>query len=101
MILQVLIAMLACWLHHHQEHTLAYLREENRLLKAKLKGRRLTLTDSERRRLAVLAHPITRQRLKETATSVVAETLQRWYHRESQQEISAKGEMAWRLMHRL
>jgi len=28
MILHVLIAMLACWIHRHQEHTIAYLREE-------------------------------------------------------------------------
>src|SRR6266511_3713289 len=81
MLLHVLIAMLACWLHRHQEQAITYLREENRLLKAQLKGRRLTLTDTERRRLAVLAHPIGRKRLEVVVTIVTVETLQHWYRR--------------------
>jgi hypothetical protein len=38
--------------------------EGNRVLKATLGNRRLRLTDNERGRLAALAHPIGRQRLK-------------------------------------
>ena len=52
---------------------------ENRLLKAQLQGRRLNLNDNERRRLAVLAHPIDRRRLKDMATIATVDTLQRWY----------------------
>ncbi len=81
MILQVLIAILACWIRKHQDQVIAYLQEENHLLKSKLKGRRLTLTDTERRRLAVLAHPIDRKRLQEVATLATGDTLQRWYRR--------------------
>ena len=73
--------MLACWINRQQEQAIAYLREENRLLKAKLKGHRLNLTDTERRRLAVLAHPIDRKRLKAVATIATADTLQHWYQR--------------------
>src|SRR5438105_13408622 len=55
-----------------------YLLEENRVLKAHLGGRRLHLTDTERRRLAVLAHPLGRKRLKEVAALATPETLMRW-----------------------
>src|SRR3954469_19466618 len=81
MILHVLIAMVAGWLQRHQQHVIAYLLAENRVLKAQLGGRRLRLTDTERRRLAALAHPLGRQRLKKLATLVTPETLLRWYQR--------------------
>jgi Homeodomain-like domain len=80
-ILQVLIAMVAGWLQQHQQQIITYLLEENRVLKARLGGRRLRLTDTERRRLATLAHPLGRQRLKEVATLVTPDTLMRWYKR--------------------
>jgi hypothetical protein len=49
MILHVLIAMIAGWIQRHQQQVIAYLQEENRILKAQLGGRRLRLTDTERR----------------------------------------------------
>ncbi|HEX9868679.1 MAG TPA: integrase core domain-containing protein [Candidatus Tectomicrobia bacterium] len=55
--------------------------EENRVLKAQLGSRRLRLTDTERRRLATLAHPLGRTRLQEVATIATPETLLRWYTR--------------------
>jgi putative transposase len=81
MILHVLIAMVAGWIQDHQQRVITYLREENRVLKAQLGGRRLRLTETERRRLATLAHPLGRQRLKEVTTLATPETLLRWYHR--------------------
>ena len=81
MILQVLITMVAGWLQRHQQQVITYLLEENRVLKAQLGGRRLRLTDTERRRLATLAHPLRRKRLKAVATLVTPETLLRWYQR--------------------
>jgi hypothetical protein len=81
MILHILIAMVAGWLQRHQQQVIAYLHEENRVLKAQLRGRRLRLTDTERRRLAALAHPLRRKRLHEVATLVTPETLLRWYKR--------------------
>jgi putative transposase len=81
MILHILIAMVAGWLQQHQQQTIAYLLEENRILKAHLSGRRLRFSDTERRRLAALAHPLGRKRLKELATLVTPETLLRWYRR--------------------
>src|SRR5262244_1068586 len=81
MILHLLIAMLAGWLQRHQQQVITYLHEENRVLKAQLGGRRLRLTDTERRRLAALAHPLGRQRLTEIATLASPDTLLRWYKR--------------------
>src|SRR5215831_10924733 len=79
MILHVLIAMVAGWLQRHQQQVITYLLAENRVLKAQLGGRRLRLTDTERRRLAVLARPLGRKRLREIATIATPDTLLRWY----------------------
>src|SRR5919199_726952 len=81
MILHVLIAMVAGWIQRHQQQVITYLHEENRVLKAQLGGRRLRLTDTERRRLTALAHPLGRTRLKEVATLATPDTLLRWYKR--------------------
>jgi len=51
--LQVLLVTLAGWVNRHQPHVIEYLLEENRVLKEQVKGRRLWLTDDQRRRLAV------------------------------------------------
>ena len=81
MILQVLIVMMAGWINRHQQHVITYLKAENQVLKAKLPQQRLRLTDTERRRLAALAHPLGRQQLKDTATIATPDTLMRWYQR--------------------
>jgi putative transposase len=79
MILHILIAMVAGWLQRHQQQVITYLLAENRVLKDQLGGRRLRLTDTERRRLAVLAQPLGRARLTEVATLATPDTLLRWY----------------------
>src|SRR2546428_6861245 len=81
MILHILITMIAGWIQRHQQRVIAYLHEENRILKAQLSGRRLRLTDTERRRLAALAHPLVRKRLKDVSTLATPDTLLRWYQR--------------------
>ncbi len=81
MVLHVLIAMVAGWLQRHQQQVIAYLQEENRVLKAQLGGRRLRLTDTERHRLAALAHLLGRKCLQEVATLVTPDTLLRWCKR--------------------
>jgi hypothetical protein len=58
MILHVLIAMVVGWLQRHQQQVITSLLVENRVLTAHLGGRRLRLTDPERRRLAALAPPL-------------------------------------------
>src|SRR6266446_5356273 len=81
MILQVLIAMVAGWINRHQQHVITYLKEENRVLTSKLPRGRLRLNDTERRRLAKLAHPLGHKQLKDTATIATPDTLMRWYKR--------------------
>jgi transposase InsO family protein len=81
MILHVLIAMVAGWLQRHQQRVITYLIAENRTLKAKLGSRRLWLTDTERRRLAALAHPLGRKRINEVVSIATPDTLMRWYKR--------------------
>jgi len=81
MILQVIIAMVAGWINRHQQQVIAYLQEENRVLKSKLLGGRIRLSDTERRRLAKLAHPLGCKRLKHLATLATPDTLMRWYKR--------------------
>jgi hypothetical protein len=81
MIVHVLIAMVAGWLQRHQQQVITYLLAENRVLKAQLGGRRLRLTDTDRRRLAALAYPLGRTRLQEVAAIVTPDTLLRWYRR--------------------
>jgi transposase InsO family protein len=81
MILDVLIAMVAGWLQRHQQRVITYLQEENRVLKAHLDSRRLRLTDTERCRLAALAHRLGRKHLKEIAATGTPDTLLRWYQR--------------------
>ena len=61
--LQYLIATLALWLNRQQQEVIDYLKEENRFLKAKLAGRKIQITDAERRRLAVRAKAIGRKLL--------------------------------------
>jgi len=51
-LMQFLIVVLAEWLSRQQETFIAYLKAENRLLKARLGRRRLIFTDAERRLLA-------------------------------------------------
>jgi putative transposase len=81
MLLHVLIAMVTGWLQGHQQQVISYFIEENRALKAHLRGHQLRLTETERRRLAALAYPLVRKRLKEVATLVTPDTLLRWHKR--------------------
>jgi hypothetical protein len=48
-------------------------------MKAQLKGRRIPLTDTERRRLGVVVHPIARKHLTDLSTIVTPDTLRRGY----------------------
>ena len=70
MILQVIIVMVAGWISREQAGAIAYLIEENRVLKEQLEsgGRRLRFTDDQRRRLAAKGKPLGREALRQIAT---------------------------------
>ena len=63
--LQFLLLILVGWLDRRDREVLAYLMEENRLLRRELGSRRLRLTDDDRRRLAARAHLLGRRALRE------------------------------------
>ena len=77
--LQMVLGMLTNWLEHREREAIAYLVEENRLLWRQLAGRRLRLTDANRRRLAMCAHRVGRATLREIATIATPDTLLRWH----------------------
>ena len=70
-----LLVAIAGWLQRDQQAAIVYLLEENRVLKARLCGRKLRLTDDERRRLAVKGKALGRKLLAEVAGIVTPETL--------------------------
>jgi hypothetical protein len=80
--LRIFLMALAGWWAGQQGETVAYLVEENRILRGQLRGRRIQLTDEERRRLAVRGHRLGRRRLGQLATIVTPDTILRW-HRQS------------------
>jgi hypothetical protein len=75
------LAMLCGWLQREQEDVITFPREESRVLKARLEGKRLRLDDHERRRLAELGHRVGRRLLTRVTTIVTPDTILRW-HRE-------------------
>jgi putative transposase len=79
--LQFLVLTFAGWLNRRQEDLIAYLREENRVLREQTGGRPLQLSDAQRRRLAVLGRKLGRQALTQVAGIVTPDTILRWYRR--------------------
>jgi len=69
------------WMNQRQLQVIDYLREENRVLREQLGGRRLRLDDDQRRRLAVRAKGLGRKVLTEIATIVTPETLLAWHRK--------------------
>ena len=79
-LIKFLLLAVAGWVNREQQAVIDYLREENRVLAAKLPdGRRLGFTNHERRRLAVRAKAVRRRTLRGLATIVTPDTLLRWY----------------------
>jgi len=69
------------WMNDRQQLLIDYLREENRVLREQLGGKRLRFTDDQRRRLAVKAKELGRKVLIELGTIVTPETLLAWHRR--------------------
>jgi len=76
-----LLISLAGWINQHQLQVIDYLREENRVMREQLGGRRLRLSDDQRRRLAAKAKLLGRRLLAEVATIVTPETLLPWHRK--------------------
>jgi putative transposase len=76
----VLISI-AGWMNQQQQQAIDYLREENRVLREQLGGRRLRLNDDQRCRLAAKAKGLGRRVLAEIAKIVTPETLLAWHRK--------------------
>jgi transposase InsO family protein len=74
-----LVVWMAGWVNSHQLEVIEFLREENRVLREQIGGRRLRFTDDQRRRLAVKGRVVGRRRLGEFAGLVTPDTILRWY----------------------
>ncbi len=68
-------------MNRRQAEVLEYLIEENRVLKEQLSGRRLRLTDDQRRRLAAKGKRIGQRLLMKVATIVTPDTILRWHRK--------------------
>ena len=77
--LQMVLGVLTGWLDRREREAVAFLIEENRLLRRQLGTRRLRLTDDDRRRLAVRVYRVGRAVLREIATIATPDTLLRWH----------------------
>jgi hypothetical protein len=73
--LQMVLGVLTGWLDRREREVVAYLIEENRLLRRQRGTRRLRLTDDDRRRLAAQAYRVGRATLREIATIATPDTL--------------------------
>ena len=74
-----LVTAIAGWISHHQQEVIAYLMEENRVLREQIGNQRLRFTDDQRRRLAAKAKKLWRKTLDQVATIAAPETLLRWH----------------------
>jgi hypothetical protein len=77
---RLLLISIAGWMGQQQRYAIDYLREENRVLREQLGGKRLRRTDGQRRRLAARARRLGRRLLREVAT-IVAPILLAWHRK--------------------
>jgi putative transposase len=77
--LRFMLMAVAGWWRGRQQEAVAYLIEENRILRAQLRGRRLRLTDEDRCRLARRGRRLGRQVLRQVATIATPDTILRWH----------------------
>ena len=82
----------AGWMNQHQLQIIDYLREEKRVLREQLGGRRVRLNDDQRSRLAAKAKGLGRKLLAEVATIVTAETLLAWRRKLIAQKYDGSGQ---------
>jgi len=79
--LQFLLFTFAGWVNRKQQEVIDYHLEENRVLREQLSGRRLRLTNDQRRRLAVKGKLLGRKVLGIFAGIVTPDTILRWYRK--------------------
>jgi len=81
LMLHSFVFTVAGWISSGQQGVIDYLREENRVLREQLGGRRLQLTNDQRRRLAIRAKVLGRAALRGFTCIVTPDTLLAWYRK--------------------
>ena len=81
----MLVAMMAGWLNRQQQEAIAYLKEENKILRNELLKatgkKRIILNDSQRRRLAILAKKLGRKALSDITCAFSPDTILMWHRK--------------------
>jgi hypothetical protein len=77
--LRFLLVAVSGWIHQQQREVIAYLQEENRVLREQLEPRRLRFTDDQRVRLAAKAKKLPRRVLQDIVAVVSPDTLLTWH----------------------
>jgi putative transposase len=77
--LRFVMLVVSGWVNRQQQEVIEYLLAENRVLRQQLGGRRLRLTNDQRRQLAVKGKALGRKVLGEVAGFVTPDTILRWY----------------------
>ena len=80
-LLAYLLMIVSGWVHRRQLIVIEFLQAENRLLKARLSGKRVRFIDAERALLARKVKAVGRRALLELGTLVSPDTLMRWHRR--------------------
>ena len=75
------VGVVAGWMSRHQQDVIAYLVEENRVLREQIGNQRLKFNDDQRRRLAAKAKKLGRKTLEQVATIATPETLLTWHRK--------------------
>ena len=78
---KLLLICIGGWVNRHQLDVIAYIQEENRILKNRLKGKRIRFTDEDRRRLAVKGKALGSRVLREVASIVTPNTILAWHRK--------------------
>jgi hypothetical protein len=73
------VTTIAGWMSQYQQKVIAYLIEENRVLREQVGDRRLRFNDDQRWRLAAKAKQLGRETLRQVATIAKPETLLTWH----------------------
>jgi len=80
-LLRFLLFIVAGFLERKHADALAYVLEENRVLREQVGGRRVRLTDVQRRRLGRKGRLLSRSELRRLAKIATLETILGWYRR--------------------
>ncbi|MCY2952410.1 MAG: helix-turn-helix domain-containing protein [Planctomycetota bacterium] len=76
---QLLVIILTGWLNRQQQAVIDFLLTQVQVLKETHGGKRIPLSDDQRRRLAIKGKALGRKALQEIATIVTPDTILRWH----------------------